>query len=264
MPASSRSRWLASVAVGVTLVTVAVARSQAQSADLMPDAKFSLAWWQINPHMNHLWASTCPQEPSWRPGEGRSGGWSITQAFRPPKQGDAAVSDTTIIPLYPRRRARPVCRPAVEGRIHVADTTNWSGVSGWITVKAEDLVGGDNARDAYTKSRVLETLQHALIKFRIDSLVRVMHVRDTVRGTAVGVFTFRGIDQPMTASVRSYKDESGRRVLAKFHFPAADMSKVYGVSMYVLGMGVGSRIWYDIWGGVDLVMRPADQTNSSQ
>ena len=256
-----RSSW--STAIALSLALVVVGRASAQSLDLTPDPKMSLAWWQINPHMNHLWASTCPQEPSWRPGEGRSGGWSITQAFRPPKHGDAAVSDTTIIPLYPRRRARSVCTPAVSGRVHVADTANWSGVRGEIIVQANDLVGGDNPRDAYAKGRVFEVSKFQTIRFQIDSLTNVTRARDTIKATAVGTFTFRGVDKPMTATIRSYTDESGRRVIGRFHFPAHDMSTVYGVSMYVLGMGVGSRIWYDIWGGVDLVMRPSDRTSAT-
>jgi polyisoprenoid-binding protein YceI len=263
MSARSHSRTVTPLALALALVTLVGATAQAQSADWTPDSKSSLAWWQINPHMNHLWASTCPQEPSWRPGEGRSGGWTITQAFRPPKQGDAAVSDTTIIPLYPRRRARSVCTPAVTGRVQVADTTKWTGVQGWIAVRSADLNGGDNSRDAYTKQSVTEVNQFPEIRFQIDSIVRVVTRRDTVRATAVGTFTFRGVTQPMTASFRSYVDESGRRVHGKFHFPALDLIKVYGVSGFVLGMGVATRIWYDVWGGVDLVLRPTSQTNSS-
>ena len=264
MTARSWSRSLAALLLAAGLLAIAAARVHAQRADWTPDPKSSLAWWQINPHMNHLWASTCPQEPSWRPGEGRSGGWTITQAFRPPKQGDAAVSDTTIIPLYPRRRARSVCTPAVTGRVQVADTTNWTGVTGWISVKSRDLNGGDNSRDTYTKQSVHEVNQFPDIRFQIDSVVRVVRGgRDTVRATAVGSFTYRGVTQPMTASIRTYADETGRRVHGKFHFPALDLIKVYGVSGFVLGMGVATRIWYDVWAGVDLVLRPTDQTNSS-
>lgn len=262
MSARSLFRMSAPLALAAVVAALAVSRAQAQQADWTPDPKSSLAWWQINPHMNHLWASTCPQEPSWRPGEGRSGGWTITQAFRPPKHGDAAVSDTTIIPLYPRRRARSVCTPAVTGRVQIADTTSWTGVRGWITVRAADLVNGDGPRDDYTKQSVTDVTQFSEIKFQIDSLVRVTRVRDTVKATAVGVFMFRGVSQPMTASIRSYPDESGRRVHGKFHFPALDLIKVYGISGFVLGMGVATRIWYDIWGGVDLVMRPTEQTAS--
>jgi polyisoprenoid-binding protein YceI len=256
------TRTLAPLALALGLLTVAFARAHAQ-VTWTPDAKSSLAWWQINPHMNHLWASTCPQEPSWRPGEGRSGGWSITQAFRPPKQGEAAVSDTTIIPLYPRRRARSVCTPSVEGRLQVADTTNWRGVSGWITVKAVDLVNDGASRDEYTRKSVLEVHSNPLIKFQIDSVVGVTVVRDTLRGTAVGSFSFRGVTQPMTAAVRSFNDPLGRRVVGKFHFPAQDLIKVYGVSGLILGMGVATRIWYDIWGGVDLVLRPGEPSASN-
>jgi len=33
------------------------------------DRKTSLAWWQMDPHYEHLWATTCPADPSWQPGE---------------------------------------------------------------------------------------------------------------------------------------------------------------------------------------------------
>src|SRR5882672_8525183 len=35
------------------------------------DSRSSLAWWQVSPNLNHLWATTCPGDSSWRPGEGR-------------------------------------------------------------------------------------------------------------------------------------------------------------------------------------------------
>ena len=253
---------LVRILIGLGLLTAVAGAAQAQTS-WIPDPKSSLAWWQINPHMNHLWSTTCPQEPSWRPGEGRGGGWSIAQAFRPPKHGEAGVSDTTIIPLYPRRRVRSVCTEAVEGQLLVTDTARLTGVSGWITVKAAALNQGESLRDAYTNKNVTEVNTYPVIKFTIDSLVRMTRQRDTLHATAVGVFTFRGVSQPMTASVRAWQEQTGMRVLAKFHFAPIDLIKVYGVSGFVLGMGVGTRIWYDIYGGVDLVLRPGAPVHSS-
>jgi hypothetical protein len=231
---------------------------QGQGGSWAPDPKSSLAWWQINPHMNHLWATTCPQEPSWRPGEGRSGGWSISQAFRQPKNGDAAISDTTIIPLYPRRRVRSICTPSVDGKLTVADTVHWTGVRGWITVKSADLTGGDGPRDSYTKKAVTEVNQYPVIKFEIDSLIDATRVRDTLHATAIGKFTFRNVTQPMNAAVRAWNEETGIRVMAKFHFEPRDLIKVYGVSGWVLGMGVAQHVWYGIYGGADLVLKPSE------
>ena len=57
-------RTLAAALVGLL---TAVAGAPAQTAWTV-DPKASLAWWQINPHLGHLWATTCPQEPSWKPG----------------------------------------------------------------------------------------------------------------------------------------------------------------------------------------------------
>ena len=63
------------------LLTVLAASAQAQ-VHMVIDSKGSLAWWQIDPNMAHLWGTTCPQEPSWRAGEGRSGGWTTEEAMQ--------------------------------------------------------------------------------------------------------------------------------------------------------------------------------------
>ena len=54
----------------------ALASAQAQTRWVV-DPKGSLAWWQIEPNMQHLWGTSCPQEPSWRPGEGLHNIWEI-------------------------------------------------------------------------------------------------------------------------------------------------------------------------------------------
>ena len=43
----------------------------------------SLVWWQVDPHYNHLWSTTCPNDPSWQPGEGRDAGWQVNYKTRP-------------------------------------------------------------------------------------------------------------------------------------------------------------------------------------
>jgi len=241
----------------VSLLLIAQASAQAQTRWTV-EPKASLAWWQINPHMNHLWATTCPEEPSWRPGEGRSGGWVIDRAFRPAKHGYAAVDDTTIIPLYPRPRVRAVCGSAVSGQITVADLERWRGVRGQIIVRADALVGGEDRRDEYARKAILETTRYPEIKFTIDSVIRVTRRGDTIVGTAVGVFTLRGVSKPMTASVRGYPTAGGLRVLSKFSVKADDLVPEYGMSKFALGLGVGVRIWIDLFMGVDLLVRPEE------
>src|ERR1700756_5357461 len=119
-PSSTRRRGLV---LGVALVGCFAALTHAQAqVPLTVDRKASLAWWQVNPHFNQLWATTCPNESSWRPGEGRSPGWVINPALRPPKTGQANVLDTVHVPFYPRPTAHPVCREAVEGRVLLPDT----------------------------------------------------------------------------------------------------------------------------------------------
>lgn len=261
MIGSNRCRPLLSLAVALGLVATMAAAAQAQ-ARWTADKKASLAWWQINPHMNHLWATTCPQEPSWRPGEGRSAGWVVNRWMRPPKQGEAMVSDTTIIPLYPRRRVRFVCADAVEATVAVADPAKWSGVKGEVTVKADALIGGLDIRDEFTRDKLLQTNQFPEIKFTIDSLVNVTPHADTVYAVAMGVLTLRGVQTGIHATLRYWPELGGLRVLGKLKIPAHDLVPVYGMSGLALGMGVGTLIWQDIYMGVDLLMRPSEGSNS--
>lgn len=220
------------------------------------DPRGSLAWWQVNPHLNHLWATTCPQDPTWRPGEGRSGGWLISEDLKPPKEGYAASTiDSSRIPLYPRPRARQLCSEAVKGHVVLPDTLNWEGVRGEIVVLAQDLVSGDKRRDAYARLKVLETHNHPEIRFAIDSVVNVSRSGDTLRGTAVGRFMLHGAEQPLTAGVQTWPVAGGHRVLGRFHVPAKDLVPVYGLSSFALGLGVGVHIWKELWVGVDLLMR---------
>src|SRR5437762_12834569 len=87
----------------------------AQSRHMTIDTKTSLVWWQIDPHYNHLWATTCPADPSWQPGEGRDEGWQVDYATRPVTR-DAGNSDPRV-PLFPRRAVHPVCRPILRGEV---------------------------------------------------------------------------------------------------------------------------------------------------
>jgi len=218
------------------------------------DPKASLAWWQMNPHLNHLWATTCPEEPSWRPGEGRSTGWIVGQ-IRNPKHGYAGVDDTTIVPLYQRARVRAVCTEAVDGQVLVADSVAWRGVSGEVVVRGAALVTGEERRDAFARNAVLETNRYPLMRFIIDSLIDVSRQGDTVRGTAMGVFSLRDVKKPMTASVRAWSDAGALRVLAKLRVPARTLPEEFGLSRIALGMGVTSGIWYDLFMGIDVVLR---------
>lgn len=259
MPATGRLRAVLSLALGLCLLTVVRADAQAQ-ARWVTDKKASLAWWQINPHMNHLWATTCPAEPSWRPGEGRSAGWVINRAFRPPKTGEANISDTTVIPLYPRRRVRSVCAEAVDARVFAADTVKWTGVRGEVTVKADAAITGFDVRDEFTHEKILQTTQYPDIKFTFDSLVDVSRHRDTIHAIAVGVFTLRGVSQPARASLRFWSEDGGLRVLGRIKLAAQDLIPVYGISGFALGLGVGVRIWQDLYVGVDLLLRRSEQS----
>jgi hypothetical protein len=226
------------------------------------DPVLSLAWYQINPHLNHLWATTCPEEPSWRPGESHSGGWLGT-GFRLSRQGNASVSDTVGVPIFPRYEARARCTEAVEGEILAADTVTWRGVRGRVIVKADKLVSGDPRRDAFTKSDILDVGRYPEIRFTIDSLVDLRREADTIVAKALGVFSTRGVGKPITAGVRAWPEAGGLRVTAKFHVPAEALTDEFGVSKFALGLGVRTNIWHHLFMGVDVILRATPPTGTN-
>jgi hypothetical protein len=70
-----------------------------------------------------------------------------------------------------------------------------------------------------------------------------------------------GVTQPMRASVLAQPDGSGgMRVRGKFSVPADKLVPTYNMSLFHLGLGVGVRIWQDLYMGVDLVMKPEGST----
>ena len=238
------------------LASVAPPAVQAQTAvtRLVVERKTSLAWWQINPHYEHLWATTCPADPSWQPGEGRDPGQYTDYGSRPVTM--AAGRLETRIPLFPRFRVRPLCRQAVHGEIAVQDTVRWRGVKGRVIVIADSLFTGLEMRDKYERRAVLETGRYPELTFTIDSLVEVLP-GDTMRAVAVGAFQAHGVTRPTRAAVTAWRDPAGFRVRAQFEFPASALTDEFGMDEWALSMGVGMKRWKTVHVGVDVILRPA-------
>jgi len=223
------------------------------------DAKSSLAWWQVDPHLNHLWATTCPQDPSWRPGEGRSAGWKIDAPPDWNTHKDAAVSDTLHVPLYPRLTPRPLCSEAVAGTVVSAGDK----VRGEVIIKADSLVTGESRRDKFARDAAFQTTSYPDIRFRIDSLVDTRRAGDTLRGRAVGVLSLRGHEQAFSATVVTYPDSEagGTRVLARLRAPARQFVSDFWPDCLaqrscLFGLGVRMNLWQTFFMGVDLLLQP--------
>jgi len=229
---------------------------RAQQVKYKLDPAMSLAWWQVNPHLGHLWATTCPADPSWRPGEGRSVAWAQQFLSMRSKTGYANVKDT-IIPLYPRRRARALCEEAVSGEITANDTVNWSGIKGTVTVLADKITTGLDMRDNYARHSILNTGAYPTIKYVIDSVGPFTKSRrDTLNTTIYGTITLHGVSRPLLAPAKLWHDAGAFRVSAKMLVPAEDMIEVYHMSKYSLGLGVGQTVWDELWLGIDVIMTP--------
>lgn len=220
------------------------------------DPKTSLAWWQMSPHLGHLWATTCPGDSSWRPGEGRSSGWYINPKLKPPKTGLAGVDDTIHVPLYPRgEKVYPMCVEAVRGEVVAPDTVHWRGTLGTVMVRGETFVTGETMRDLLMH-QVMQTGQFPDIVFSLDSLTDVHKKGDTLSGNAVGILTFRDLKTPTTAIVKAFPSAGGMRVLAKWRVPAHALIEMTP-KLHYLGLGANTNIWHDFFMGADIVFRPA-------
>jgi hypothetical protein len=224
---------------------------------LTVDENTSFAWWQVSPHLNHLWATTCPQDPSWQPGDERNSGWAY-DPDRAPKKGYAAVVDTVNVPLYPRPAGAvtDVCTPAVRGEFTADDLGAWRGVRGLLSIRADAFVTGLNMRDQYARRAVLQSSSYPDIRFRLDSLVDVQ-MGDTITAKAVGQFELRGVKAPMVIPVKGWRESAGLRVTGKFMLLPSDLVETYRVSQLSLGLGVGTGIWRYLHLGFDVVLNEA-------
>jgi hypothetical protein len=208
----------------------------------------------MSPHLGHLWATTCPQDPNWQAGEEHSSGYHFDPKRNPGKSG--AKMKNAAIPLFPRPIATSVCGPGVQGEFSVGDTTNWSGVRGLVLIRAEALVTGLNMRDEYARRRILQTLDYPDIRFVVDSLANV-RPGDTLRADAVGVLELHGVKRPWVVPLKAWHEPLGLRVTGTFEFPATDMVDVYHIPEYPLALGVQLQIWKTLHLGIDAILVPA-------
>lgn len=239
------------------------ARAGAQTAHAVTyevDPLSSIAWWQVVPHLNRLWATTCPEERSWLPPAGHDAGSEDASSVGKPtwKQLD---TNLVPIPLLPRYRVRPVCSAkAVHGELIVPDTTTWTGAHGQVVVDGAAITQGSTIDDNYAHGVVMNVSLYPEILFRIDSVVGVTTTDDTVQALAVGAFTLRGVTTPLRVPVTAWHDAGGIRVKGRWSILAHDLIEVYHFSPMALGFGVGTYIWRLFFMGIDLVIRPAVST----
>jgi polyisoprenoid-binding protein YceI len=239
------------IAAFVTLASGGAAGAQTPVRWVV-EPRSSLAWWQIDPHYNHLWATTCPDDPSWQPGEGRSPGYYIDYLRRPDTE-DNDESDPRV-PLYPRRHVRALCRAAVTGVITLSDPTAYNSARGTITIMTDSLVTGLNLRDAFARKQVFQTYTYPHLRFTIDSLVNVQQ-GETIHATAVGTFEIHGTRHTVRAPAKITSEAGGLRVQAQFQERAKALTREYGLPETALGMGVTIGRWRTVHMGVDLLLK---------
>lgn len=237
---------LAVALIGV-LPTVAFAQ-----AHWTVDTKNSLVWWQMSPHLNHLWATTCPEDRSWRPGENRSPGWHISPRLRLPETGFANVDDTVNVPLYPRDDAEAVCAEAVQGEVLLPDTVTWRGAHAEVSALTDALISGEAMRDILMH-QVLESSRFPRIRFTLDSIVSLTKEADALVGSAAGKLFVRDVQEDITVSLKVFPDAGGMRVLARWRVPSDSLVKRLCPKIKTYSLGVNTGLWHDFFMGADIV-----------
>jgi polyisoprenoid-binding protein YceI len=244
-PAPLRRAFIA--AIGSLIPAVAAAQ-----VHYKVDPKTSLVWWQMSPHLNHLWGTTCPEDRSWRPGENRSPGWRINPRLKLPETGFASMDDTVNVPLFPRDEVEPVCAEQVAGEVDLPDTVTYQGAHGSVRVKAEGIISGQAMRDMLMH-QVLETQSFPEITFTLDSVVGLKKEPDAMVASALGTLTLRGVQEPIVAALRIFPDAGGIRVLAKWRMTADTLSHKFIPKVRIFGLGSTTNIWHDFFMGADLI-----------
>ena len=219
----------------------------------MIDPERSLAWWQVDPNYGHLWATTCPNEPSWQAGEGRSSGY---QYKKDPKVSQSEWHSKRI-PMWPRDSVRPVCRQAVRGEVAATESRTWRGARGTVRVIGDSLTMGSNMRDKFMHGSILNTNTYPEVAFTLDSIIEVVP-GDTVRGVAMGTLHIHGQEEQVRAPVVVWRDGDGLRAQTSFGVAAANMVEKYNMSRWSLSLGVVLGRWNTLHMGVDLFLRPAN------
>lgn len=250
-------RHVAGLAAFLVVAAGGFETATAQSpASYTLDKQRSLVWWQVDPHFGHLWASSCPKDPSWQPGEGHSAGHYMNYAARPRISTNKASE--TKIPLFPRRTVRPNCTQAVSGTFTATDPTRWTNFRGKVIMRPDSIDTGANFRNDFARKYVYSTNKHPTVEFTIDSLTSVVVRADTVHAVAVGTFQLRGVTKPSRVQVTGVKEPAGLRVRGMFAMPASELRDHFGVSQWAMGAGIGLKLWDTLFMGFDLIMVPAN------
>jgi len=147
----------------------------------------------------------------------------------------------------------------VHGELVAPDTVTWKGAHGKVAVDAAALTTGNNWRDTFSRTVVLQANTHSQIVLTIDSVVNVTRSGgDTVHALAVGTLFLRGVNSPLSVPVLAWHDAGGMRVKGRWYITDIDLLTKYQVSDPALG--AGRHVWTELWVGVDVVMRPEPVT----
>ncbi len=214
----------------------------------------SLAWWQIDPNYGHLWSTTCPDDPNWQAGEGRSPTAPVNFKTRKRHVASASADRDRDVPMYPRLEVYDVCRDAVRGGLTTSDTITWRDVRGEVIVLPDSLDTGLGMRTLYARKSIFQTHKFRNIRFVLDSLSNLQRSSDTIYAVVHGMLELHGVQNRITSDVKAWPEAGGLRVQSFYEFPAGDLTGVYKMSKMALEMGTALGRWNTVYFGIDAIL----------
>ncbi|HUP90345.1 MAG TPA: YceI family protein [Longimicrobiales bacterium] len=240
------------ILLGLVAAFAPLHTARAQQTTYVVDHYRSLVWWQLDPHFGHLWATSCPNDPSWMPGEGHSQGYNTHVKNKPKIRTTKEAAG--VYPLFPRDTVRANCKGTVSGTFTTSDAKRFSQLKGMVQVSMDSVINGSDARDLFAHKYIYSAAKYPTTTFTVDSLTNINFVGDTVNAVAVGTWVFRGVESPTRVQVQGVRDPSGLRVRGLWAFPAKDLTQKYGISRTALTMGVGAKLWDTVFMGLDFIL----------
>jgi hypothetical protein len=199
----------------------------------------SRAWYLIQPHYGHLFASTCRYDYD---------------------QGSVNLKGSSPNGLHsgPGR----LCANAILGEITAENPTTWLKARAAIVVILDSLVGPSPSRDHHLKTQILHTEKQPVAKFVFDSLVKMVP-GDTVKAVVAGTVELNGVPKPVLAPATIWFQADGSlRVNAEVGLhPRAPVNDYQFKRQWI---GLGWFMWNTLTFGVDLLLREsAASTNGA-
>jgi YceI-like domain len=205
------------------------------------DTSRSRAWYLIQPHYGHLYASTCRYDYELGSQNLKGSSPNGLHSGPDPRKG-----------LSPAGTGQS-CANAIVGEISAENPNTWTKARASIVVSLDSLVGPSASRDHHLKTQILHTEKQPVAKFVFDSLVKMVP-GDTVTAVVAGTMELNGVPKSVLAPAKIWFEPDGSlRVNAEVGLHPRALVNDYKFERRWIGLGW--FMWTTLTFGVDLLLR---------